>query len=769
LIRWNWLPWRWVISKLARSHGFLDPIAVLSRLHRFAQPSEVTEPIELLRAGAIFHARGLMNTRAIQHNLDWVWPWWIEQQFDPESESFIPRAFSITHVNLTHRNWTTVGMPEADRFPIVDPRGLVTPHEDGWSVDAWIIPDEGEAVLPSRCRDAVQSLSFAPSPVVETRCEDGGHELTTTVDMIEWEQVATCRLRVHVRADSPGWLVISPRPVNPEGVVFIQEIAADEDQRVLRINEDQMMVFDAAPDRLTMSEYAVGDVLQELPDGEPRRSVACRVGMATAAAMFRLDAGSPRALTTYMPLAEQQKTVPALPVKPEEVSASADRAWEEAISGACEMKVPDERMNRLFDAAVHTLVQHSPGEVYPGPYTYKRFWFRDAAYILHGLLLAGFPDRVARCLADFPDRQTVGGYFRSQEGEWDSNGEAIWIMARFARFTGRPLDEALVRAVARGADWIGRKRTSTHGEAPHAGLLPAGFSAEHLGPNDYYYWDDFWSVAGLQSAAKMFESRGEAETAGKWRAEADDLLQCIERSVARTDDRRARPGIPASPYRRMDTGAVGSLAAGYPLNVWPADHPRLLGTVDFLIDHCLVHGGLFQDMIHSGINAYLTLHIAQVLLQAGDPRWFRLIEAVRDLASPTGQWPEAIHPRTRGGCMGDGQHVWAAAEWLIMLRHCFVYEEEDRLVIGAGLPTAWTTGERPMSLGPTLTPWGPVSIEVQPGDGEATVNWTGAWRGEPPSVLVRLPGFQQTAASGDAGSIIVPIGASPSRATENVT
>jgi hypothetical protein len=71
----------------------------------------VSEPIELLRAGVVFHARGLINSRVIQHNLDWVWPYWIERQFDPNDVSFIPRAFSITHINLTHRNWTAIGYP----------------------------------------------------------------------------------------------------------------------------------------------------------------------------------------------------------------------------------------------------------------------------------------------------------------------------------------------------------------------------------------------------------------------------------------------------------------------------------------------------------------------------------------------------------------------------------------------------------------------------------------------------------------------------------
>jgi hypothetical protein len=135
----KWLPWRFVIRRIARKKGFLDPIALWERVHSFAQPSEVGEPIELLRAGVVFHARGLINSRVIQHNLDWVWPYWIERQFNPHDESFIPRAFSITHINLTCRNWTAIGYPDCQELSIVDPRGLLTPFLDGWSLDGWLL------------------------------------------------------------------------------------------------------------------------------------------------------------------------------------------------------------------------------------------------------------------------------------------------------------------------------------------------------------------------------------------------------------------------------------------------------------------------------------------------------------------------------------------------------------------------------------------------------------------------------------------------------
>src|SRR5688500_4110391 len=70
----GWLPWQNVLGRVARGYGFIDPGTVLQRLRRFAKPSEVGEPMELLRAGVVFHARGLIKTRAIQCNLHWVWP-----------------------------------------------------------------------------------------------------------------------------------------------------------------------------------------------------------------------------------------------------------------------------------------------------------------------------------------------------------------------------------------------------------------------------------------------------------------------------------------------------------------------------------------------------------------------------------------------------------------------------------------------------------------------------------------------------------------------
>lgn len=735
----KWLPWRFILRRAARSQGFLDPIELMARLRSFAQPSEVGEPIELLRAGIVFHARGLMNSKVIQNNLDWVWPYWVERQFDPRDDAFIPRAFSVSHINLTHRNWTAVGWPDSDALPIVDPRGLLTPLFDGWSLDGWVLDDEGHALLPSSAAHGGQRLELEPVPRIVTETQAHGMSLTSSAAVELDGGMPVCRLELAAASEKRAWLVLALRPQNPEGVSFVHKVALSSDRRSWTVDDDATVEFSEPAGRHHVSDYHGGDVLINLADRDDQDSMRCHIGMATAAALFPIDPGGDARVSASI----------ALP----RTAAGALRgdAWTTVRGNTCTLECPDPRYQFLFDAAVASLVLHSPDDVYPGPYTYKRFWFRDAAFLIHALLCLGQNDRAERALARFPARQTAFGYFRSQEGEWDANGEVLWIMNRYRLLTRRRMPEQWYGAIQRGARWIVRKRLGRNIRAPHAGLLPAGFSAEHLGPNDYYYWDDFWSIAGLRAASELLQTR-DPETAETFSREADDFAAAVERSLATCAERLGRPAMPASPYRRLDAGAIGSLAAGYPLQLYGPDDRRLMDCVGFLIEHCFVDGAFFQDMVHSGVNAYLTLHVAQVLLRAGDPRCLELIDAVAKLATPTGQWPEAIHPRTGGGCMGDGHHVWAAAEWVLMMRHCFLREEEDRLVLCAGIPPQWLEQGGRISFGPTPTAFGIVSVTISPG-APARITWQADWHGDPPPIEVRLPGFEPARVEPDARAV----------------
>jgi putative flippase GtrA len=735
---WKFFPWKFLIRDAARKQGFLDPIELLSQLQNFAQPSEVAAPTELLRSGVVLHARGLINSLAIQHNLDWVWPFWVECQYNPRNEAFIPRSFSLTQINLTHRNWTALGVPDSHEFPLVDPRGLVTPFYDGWSLDVWIIPGYGKPLIPSRAGFISQEIAMDDTLCVITEANLDQLKLKLKAEVIGSSEAPLCQVRVSGSSSVKARLIVSLRPYNPEGISFIHNISLHENSLGWQVDRERNVYFDKAPDQCILSDYRRGDVYGCLSQTESDKEVSCTVGMASAAAVYTVEAGGSQEVTLSVPLTQNTLKTGSC----RDYQETAQISWGKSLEGACSLQIPDKHFKFLYDAAISTMILHSPKEVYPGPYIYRRFWFRDAAFILQGLLCVGLKERVRRALDCFRGRQTLSGYFLSQEGEWDSNGEALWIMKQYCALTGQIPPKEWQGSINKAGEWICKKRLPQHLKEPHAGLLPSGFSAEHLGPNDFYYWDDFWSVSGLQAAASLSVLYKDHDKAAHFQQESLVLKKSIEQSLAIVNKRLKKPAIPASPYRRMDSGAIGSLVASYPLHIVGPKDPAVLGTADFLMNNCLVHGGFFHDMTHSGINPYLTLHLAQVLLRAGDARYFGLMTAVANLASSTGQWPESIHPRTGGGCMGDGQHVWAAAEWVLMIRNCFVREEGEQLILCSGIPQVWQEKKQNMSFGPAPTRFGDIQICIRPQGKNVLIEWQGKWFVKEPVIDIHLPCYK---------------------------
>ena len=473
----RWLPWRFVVRRVAKAHGFLDPIALMNRLQSLTQPSEVAVPTELLRAGVFMHARGLINSRVIQHNLDWVWPYWVQRQFDPQDGSFVPRAFSITHINLTHRNWTAVGLPDLDALPVVDPAGLVTPRYDGWSLDAWLMADDGRMLVPSRIKDPDQCLDLSNGPVVTTETGSGGLYLTTRADVADGRDTGegpACRYRVRAQADGGGWLALALRPYNPEGISLVHRIALNDDRRGWRADHGPPVRFDRPAQRHHASDYFSGDVFIHLTDRVDDTGATCDVGLATAAAMFRLERRCP-------PRGHRERAAGGGGAgrQGRQRPRARRKPWGDALSGTAKVEVPDPHFRLLYDAAVRSLILHAPGEVYPGPFTYKRFWFQGCG-VHHRRPADGGPGSIGRSgpLDRFPgppdaDRvlslpgRRVG--FRTAPRCGRSNG--------FHRLS-RPAGEGGVAVLDRQGRTVDRAQSAkgTLGIAnKFEGLFPAGF------------------------------------------------------------------------------------------------------------------------------------------------------------------------------------------------------------------------------------------------------------------------------------------------------
>ncbi len=526
----------------------------------------------------------------------------------------------------------------------------------------------------------------------------------------------------------PGSLGLAVRPFNPEGVALIHDIAIERGGLDLVINGTQFLHFGATPSRVLLSNREAGDaarIFEGTREHHHENTISCPFGLANGVVEYFLTLG---------PGEEWRCDV----WHDLETGASSDlpsveavsQTWRSCLDGTFTCELPDAHIANIL-AASHSSLLMSLDEstVKPGPATYHYFWFRDAAYMLLALDRLGHGTLTRSVFAAYPELQESSGMFRSQQGEWDSTGQAMWSIWQHAMLThDKSILEQLFVPLKKGVGWIDGIREKRQDDPLIAGLLPRGLSAEHLGLADVYYWDTFWSLAGLEAFVRTCQIVGRPDEEVRTRMLASILRADLERSIAAAMTSQGIAVIPPGPTRKADAGMIGSIAAWYPLQLFSPDDERMRATVKSLVDNWFLQGMFYQPIVHSGLNAYLSLHVAEALLYSGDSeRFWQILTDVCQKASPTYTYPEAIHPFTGGGAMGDGHHAWASAEVALAIRNAFVLERwtvmnrHHTLTLLGGIPHKLFREGRDFGIQNAPLPEGFIDIAVSPKDQETTI------------------------------------------------
>jgi len=151
-----------------------------------------------------------------------------------------------------------------------------------------------------------------------------------------------------------------------------------------KVNGHSFICFDLKPDRTHFSHIGKGMFSGSFRWILKRTGWSAQVGMATAAALFKLDANVEREVTISIPIIKD------VPVKPAGESKSAVSKWDENLMGLCQVNLPDKHFQFLYDAAIRSLILHSPEQdVYPGPIPISVFGFGTLPLILNAMLCAG--------------------------------------------------------------------------------------------------------------------------------------------------------------------------------------------------------------------------------------------------------------------------------------------------------------------------------------------------------------------------------------------
>ncbi len=705
-------------------------------LANLGRPATVFFPVELIEQGLSLLLSGLNNTLAVQSNPDWVWPLWLERQQDPETAAFIPTGVNLMTANLSMRNWTSLGLADSRKEIMVDPAGMLTLWPFGWSLFPYLRMEDRHFLPPRLGGRIGQQLEGGVYPRVITQYHVSDHlSWTSKIMALEADGEELIEFSHHLvnHAQTPVSITlgIAIRPYNSLTIGHINRIKFKN--RLWRVNRKPGLLLMEEPHEVRVSDRHRGDPLfTDAPNTRQIQGVS-KSGILSGVAEYRfhLEPGERKSVHSFGILGKTSNR-PNLKfhnLDRDVVSEALGRTrsqWAERNKQGMTLSLPDKRLETAFHAVKnHLHVFDDQDHFTPGTFFYHSHWIRDSAFIAAAFENLSMGSRVAAKMKGYLATQTRDGFFRSQNGEWDSAGQAMVTLVNHVRRNhDTRLLEQMKPALLKGVRWIEHMRgQSLNAKTPHMGLLPAGISAEHFGPNDHYFWDNFWCLAGIRDTVWALDKLG----AQSEKARIPDIHDAYEHDLrAAMDAAMTRSGnmrLPTSPYRNMDSAGIGNLVAITPLDLFPSDCAWAKPTVDFLLQHNLHKGLFFQKIIHTGLNAYLSAQLAKTLIALDDSRFETILTALLDFAGPTFTWPEAINPATRGGCMGDGDHGWAAAEFVGLVRDMLVREQGDALMLGAGIPRHWFKPNMRVEVNRASTRHGLISYILTAETKALTIRW----------------------------------------------
>lgn len=693
-------------------------------------------PKELVPLNTKQLTRGMLNYTFFQHYPEWKRPFWAVKQYDPDNISFIPRSHLGVSVNVTHRNWTAVGNMNCDIEPIVDPCGSVVPFIDGWSMECWVKYKE-DLVIPAYSTDVKQRL-IDDLPIVETELYAEKFNLrmisyTLNDNLVCNYDLIIINQQPNFKPDSELKLLIAIRPFNCEGVSPINSIEFDEKENSFIINDEHRVNFIFKPDEIILSNLNSGDsanLIYDLTKKSKTNKIICKYGFANAIAVYKTKNIQQTPFKVECIINLNNKSVIGRIVP--SINSVMDY-WEDILNNGSAIKTPDNKLNSIIKGSLTTVIQFvDEDKVTPGAAIYHQFWFRDAAFQLNILDKLGYTQITRKVYEQFFRYQRSDGYFQSQKGEWDSNGQVLWVILHHALLSD---DLSVLKhnfySLYKAVKWIDKNRLKDkrYFSEKFYGLLPKGLSAEHLGLADNYYWDNFWAIAGIKSFITICDLVAESGAKEFAINLYNDYEKTLVDSILKSVKSNPYVVLPSAPCKALDSGMIGSLAGVYPLQIldWKSD--VFINSLEFIYKNHF-HKNLFlQNIIHSGGNPYITLQIAHTSLYLGKRDLFaKIFNNVMEYSTPTFNFPEAIHLLTGGGVIGDGHHGWAAAEILSCVRDAFVYESNFyskdfiELILLAGITKEWLQPDKELSISNALVLSGKISIKIIMIDNTIEVN-----------------------------------------------
>ena len=199
------------------------------------------------------------------------------------------------------------------------------------------------------------------------------------------------------------------------------------------------------------------------------------------------------------------------------------------------VEVPEKKATDALKAAhVCQMIANDLGEVRGGEGFYDEFYIRDGAYQVMELEEAGMWEAAKKSIELYLPRQREDGRFESQAGQFDANGQALWVLWQYYKITAdRAFLERVYPAMRKAVDWTIKTLKETQNDTEFPGLLPRALAdGEYLweGQNHIVGYD-FWNLRGMLVTADAARILGKSVESDELMGQADTYRNSIDTAM----------------------------------------------------------------------------------------------------------------------------------------------------------------------------------------------------------------------------------------------
>lgn len=630
--------------------------------------------------------------------------------------------------------WTVVGIPGDNDEGLLTETGTFEPYKNGFSAMPFVY-SEGKIYTAEDCKVS-QSLvdNYLPIPSVKWDHSNWALEITALAFGQPGRSSSALKYTFKNSAKVPfsGKFAIAIRPVqvNPiwqyggfsaiNSAECLQAAGASE----VNINGKRRLVSLVKPAKMAVIPLADGDAVDFIKKGILPDSLKANSpdGGISVGLMYDLNltAGEKRDFIVLLPFSSSFQVPEKAVSRPEaffeeEFNASAKK-WS-GLLNRLTISIPEERLINVMKSNIaYILINEDAPWIKPGSRNYSHSWLRDGALTSVALLRMGMVDKVRDWVDAVTSKIGEDGYvpFIIYEGgnipafnasgtgegnEYDSQGEYVFAVRQYIDYSGdRQYLEKVYPKVVKALQFAQRLRRQNMTpefqndpkKQPYYGVLPKSNSHEGYYPAMTSYWDDFFVLRGFKDGvylANLMEKKDDAEWMQK---EVEDFRKCIYdsiRKVAERDKINYIAGCVEKGDFDSTSTAIAIVACGE-LDYMPKD--LLKNTFDryfqeFSKGMVPGHERSFTPYEVRSANAY-------VRMGERDRGLTMLRYLTKDSVRPYGwnHMAEVVHAKPRTpSYIGDMPHTWVGSGYIDAVRTMFVYEANDKLVLGAGLDPVW--------------------------------------------------------------------------------